>query len=532
MAQLPAPSVRLRIYSLPEGAEYVLDHTDADVVGGGVNGRYSQLGNRPLDFFFGTGIGQLSYDLLYETEYVTTFASTQRANAKSTWAATIMFPSTRRSEAQAVKSAIDPADNGSFAIWHISTADDDRLFVDRFLGGNLGDDLGVPNGPPAQQLYPLIPSTSELPGYVARGGGGPLLSAGLSAKANGDIELSIEGADWAQCLEETTHTQDHQLGVLVNGQIGLRQLITGILVENSTAPLSSISDIADRENFLGSQVVATALGTTSLAQLADSATVPTTVGQYTIIAAMRADAAATISTDIRWRSSAGRHSLLSEVTRLCERAGILFTMPLPIVYMFAPGNEDSPTQTWGPEDYFDADETSRRPNATGWVIHHSDYWRDWTYYTPDLEAVDEHGLILRHTTSPAYRPQSQDTDIVLDGCAPDTEASVEALHAELQAAAAVESIRAAETQTAKVDVRWGPGTRYGVDFQLGDTIRLTGGPSTRKGLVVREVSMALAADGRWNFQVGLGALVQLSPKLRGEYILNKNPQVLQSGTQA
>lgn len=524
MTGLPAPSLRLRVYKLPDDAEYVLDHTDTDVIEGGVNGKYSHLGNRPLDFFFGTGVGQLSYELLYETDYVTTFSATLRANAKSNWALTIMFPRERRAEALAVKQAIDPAENGSFAVWHLTTADDDALFVDRFLGGDIDNSLGAPGGDPVEQIYPLISSNNDLPGYVARGGGGPLLSAGLESKNNGDIELSVEGADWAQCLEETTHTRDHGLTGRIRGQLGLRRLLTALLVNNATSPLTSISENQLTTEYLGSQTLAIALGNSAdLSQIRSDATLPTTIGQYVIIAAMRADAASTINFLNNFHSLAGRHSVLAEVIRLCESAGVLFTMSLPIVYIFAPGSEDDPTQVWGPEDYFNVSEVSRRPNATGWVINHTDYWRDWTYYTPDLSAAFRHGLILRHTTSQAYKPQSQDMDIVMDGCAPDVRQSSLALNRELQAAAAVEAIRAAETQTAQVSVRWGPGTRYGVDFQLGDTIRLVGGPETSKGLVVREVSMALASDGRWNFQVGLGALVSLSPVLRGEYVLNPNP---------
>lgn len=285
---------------------------------------------------------------------------------------------------------------------------------------------------------------------------------------------------------------------------------------NSGSPISTIATINNPYSFDGRQIATIELGASNLTQT--STFFPTPIGVFSVIHAITQAGIAAVPSTYRVGTNRGSHTILREVQRLAEQAGLLFTAPVPIVLFFAPGDPLNPDRVWREEDYFSASVSSRRPSATGWITQHNDAWRDLTFYSPDIAAANEHGLILAHNTSIAPKPQSMDTDIVTDTNFPDKQASVNALFAILQAQNAAEAIRARETHQANVEVRWAAGTRYGIDFGLGDAIQLAGTPSTPRGLIVREVAIALDDSGRWSFQVGLGARSELAPALRGEYV--------------
>jgi len=240
--------------------------------------------------------------------------------------------------------------------------------------------------------------------------------------------------------------------------------------------------------------------------------------------------------------------MMREIQRLAENAGLIFTTNLPYIIFTTPGRRGF--INWEMGDWFPGYQFNFRhmkPRATAWIGTHTDALgdrgRSITVHIGDDTLINQYGEIQTSFVSTApillddaeatYNSGSSDfisgtyTDLFLadlnevimeNAWVASDSATIRHMVEQVHARA----IHERENWAANVELPWSPGTRYGIDWYLGDTIvpylhkqRLLPGVSS---MIVRSASIAVRPDGEIRFQAGLGSRADINPAWASQFL--------------
>lgn len=483
------PQVQVRILRLPEAATYS-PRTEAgrgQPYNGLPPGSYTYE-NRGLDYFFPNR--NLPYRLGFASQDAYEFRLVLKLNDICGWSYSQEFAADDPRLNQLLTAARAP---DSFIIWQITDETDDPDQIADYLGGNTE---GVAYTPTTNQhTYPAAltgPNT-----FAQRGGGGLITDVTPKLTASGTIQVTLDGTCWAQTLAETRQTRlDGKQRETTQPQ-GIWSLFADALWTNAEYTTDTIQS-GETELQHANQII-------------------TPIGKWLVQTTMTARAAIALQGDTdTYYEAAGQHNVLDTFQRLAEASGLIFRTGQPVILLDTPGAR---THTWRPQHVHTAEMSYHRPRATSIVTTHTDYARNWTIHSPIAPLEQQHGHIQRSQRSTAPRPESEAAAQTygLDGTDGDQE--IWRIIAEQVASTA---IREAAQYSAIAEMRWQPGTRYGLDWTIGDTARLNwtasvaNDPQLNPTTTIRQATITHTADGTTTITAGLGATSDLVPLTTAE----------------
>lgn len=553
----PKPSLQFKLFSIPSNVTYRDSHwngEDADIIAAftalgasrtGARNIYTYISGATMDYWLRAASGVDPYTLLAEIDDATTFSASLEMNEVSTWSVTKEFALGDPRSLALLQAASTP---GAWSAWHISTEDDSPEEIANFLQGTV---LNTP-APSANPLLfptsatPTFADEAGTPAFLARGGGGPVQQISVEITERSE-SITIAGTSWAKLLQQTVHLNDvfDPPTAVQGGASGFQQLVSDVLLANSEYALTQLTEdeIAKlgTDEYLADVKFRTDLGSAGI-EAATAFRTKTPVAIFTIISAVRASARTRLDAefpDTPFIDSKGgivkpgSHNLLRTFQRLAERTGLFFLDNMPLVLWDAP-----PTTTieWGPGDYFTASPRLYTPQATAWITSHVDQLRNWDVYTPDVDLIAAYGEIQASNLSTAVRALSAEADIFTEADIAPTDQlpgetaeeaarrfSGQIIIQQIKAQNAGLAISEANNISVGVDLKWNEGTRYGIDWKLGDRVRVISAsgmqfpdPDVDAGLEIRKVTIALAQGGQWSFKAGLGPRSNVLPGFRIE----------------
>lgn len=574
----PDPKLQFRVYKIPDGVSYrdgylnrpagaeyqrggTLDYPSKQTATftalaasrTGARDIYSYHPLRTVDYWIKRSETDETYDLLAENASVYTFSAELEINDVCTWAIEIDFP-IGSPEAARFAEAADSA--GAWSVWHITAQDDTPAGIGDFLEGDLFSGSVFQEG----ALFPTL-ANDDYPSFLNRGGGGPVMEVGVRTTERSE-RVSIKGTCWGKLLQQTVHRNeifDSALPTAAStGVDGFRLLVSQILQANSEYDIQALTtdELAklgseDEDEDPASRQFKIDLSEAGLST-SDITRIHTPIAIHTIIAAVTGDSSEGLVkhltdsySEIPFVSprggfiAPGSHSVLRSYQRLAETTDSFFGTGLPVILWRISEN----THDWDPSHYFDCDLKKFRPQATAWFSHHVDAGgpRDWIVYAPDLELVEDYGHIQAVNLSSAPRALGEEFELFTADDISDTDTRLGSplpTGAALQTAKAVlaknltgqyilYAIKAqnrglafseANRESADVDVKWSVGSRFGIDWGLGDRVNLTtpSGWSSSAAMQIRRVIISLGEDGRWSFKAGLGPRSTIKPGFRPE----------------
>lgn len=485
------PQIHFRILRLPAQATYIT-RTDprftpsADRYGMPA-GSYTYY-TRGLDHFYPER--NIPYRLGYTTNEAYEFRLVLKLNDICGWSYSQEFAPDDPRLTELLEAARAP---DAFMIWQLADETDDPATLTDYLGGSTA---GVAYDPAQDQhTYPAPPPGPNQ--FAQRGGGGLITDATIKITDSGTIQAQIDGTCWAQALAETRQTKLDGKQRADSQPHGIWSLFADALWRNAEYTTDTI--------------------TSGETELQANQRIITPIGKWLVQATLtqRAAAALTGDTDVYYET-AGQHNVLDTFQRLAETSGLIFRTGQPVILLDQPG---AATHTWRPQHVHTAEQTYHRPRATSIVTTHTDYARNWTIHSPIEPLHTSYGHIQTSQRSIAPRPETAATAQAYGLEGADGDQEIWRLIAEQVAATA---IREAAQYSAIAEMRWQPGSRYGLDWQLGDTAHLnytaslpndrTLNPAT----TIRQATITHTADGTTTITAGLGATSDLVPLTNAE----------------
>lgn len=455
---------------------------------------------------------------------------------------------------------------GTFCSWHLSEEGEEDIAGD-FLASDFSSFITYPSGSAIPALTDNLDPSGVVPSWVHRGGSGVVEDVDINFLGGGEAKVSVGATCWGKQLQQT-----------------LMRNVPDVLARNQTFPFSLVHlfyyqaeyrpaflrDLADEETeaeriaqvealgdpFRQGSALSLSLNTdrfdnsgvytggsplTPASFSADRNSV-SPVGRWLLVPLMT-QAARNYVDERYWGIDSGQQSLLRELQRLCETAGLVFMTGLPYIIIDVPGAR--PARVWDLNSLgaYQASVQHLAPQSSVWVINHADdlgvetggSGRNITLHFIDEGSVSDYGEIQTSLLSSAPRylndqvvpfvPGEQQTDI--EPAASDEELErnpfyysdlqlIELLQQQAFAAAVSET----ENFTANLDLPYRMGSRFGSDWRLGDLVRLNlGGQSlTDNALVVRQAGISINAEGEVRQQCVLGGRGDIQPQWFGQHL--------------
>ena len=503
----------LRIYRLPEGDLY-----DADLPASARGqwkhngGAYTYNGDKPLGYFF--DVSQL--ELIDEITEPNSLTAEFEATGISSWSMSQTYPP-RSDIAAYLLENVRPslADRPRvFAALKIITSDDPDTtdsFDDVLLGNvvsQVSDYSAANTDADGDTLY--VKGISAMPEWTRRGISGPVLECGWRPVEAG-IEITLRGGSAAWWAQATAQLAD-PIEIAVNP-------IAGLIAANATVTLPEFAEsLFGTANAAGNQDYQITLDD---AALADELIISAAALNCLVVSDE-----STGTTSTAPNLSAGGHNLLQTIQRITESKEKWLDGRTPILRVrdFG-GTEAAPKLVWDEADIYPntGGLNDRLPRATSFNSKQSDYRRNWNVFSSVPELVRSLGHIMMSNVSVAPKPQSFQDEPTWNSTA--TRASILSTSDQLilnyiKAQNKANALREADNLFGDFMVRWGDGSRVGLDFDLGDIVEVRFGGThdafstvrgTRRGLVIRKIVIALDGNRRWGVSVGLGALADVAP---------------------
>ena len=443
-----------------------------------------------------------------------------------------------------------------FAVMKAVSVDDEDTsddFEDILLANVIAQPSAVATGDAADGIVPPA-QVGDMPAWTRRGMSGIPLDISHSRDTDGQHKLYIRGADWLWALQSTTHHRDISdldlpaetlADVQQDRPVPLQKLLSWMLTANAVYTLSDLGvELYGTEGTQGTQTYRVELeprvgggaaspGTlpTSPAdsrrpaapnlsgqQAAGSSSIITPIGRH-CIGILAPQTASNINELV-----AGGHNTLQTLQRYVEANGKWLDGRGNLLRVRELGDETAPSVVWEAEDMYDPELSDSIPKATVILTKHPDWRRDWTIYSAVPHLTDVYGHIQQSNVSVAPKPQSYEEEPFYDPALSRSEviaAGDRLIINHIKAQNEAEALEAADNLSGTCMLRWGDGTRFGIDFDVGDAVELRLGQhdafSTRRGdrhgLIVRSVALAMDGNTRWGLTIGLGAKADIAPQL-------------------
>ena len=393
-------------------------------------------------------------------------------------------------------------DTEAFVAWYIETDDDDDdvSSLRSFMGGGLLGSITSVDSPVLPTVF--VPSNH----YARRGMSGPVDVARVSEFVDGSGLLEVSGYCWAKSLDETQHypdvnTPEQQVtpggsksayGNTVPATTRFRQTTLRVwmahIFRNASDLKATANSLSDAPTQLGRWLLRPA---------------------FTQAALNRMSELTENSEFVNYRSEPGPHSVLKTLQRIAARAGLVMHTAFPVIW-FDVGVSTAARSVFRREDFSSSTLSRRRPSANYITVTHPP---DGGSSVPlavtrqDSSSIARYGIIAQNLISNAPRRPTIGEDEEHDLSNADI---MELLEAQLADAA----IRGFAQEDGDIETRWLNGSRYGIDWNLGDTVECYVGGLQSDLLLVNSVAIRLDSGGDWSFRAGLGPTADLAPQIR------------------
>ena len=509
----PRPTLRLGFFKLPSTAVFV--PRTRTPVGTGNDQTFTVENTTAVAPRYAYGGGQFLDEIFTFHEVpliggqVTDFSANLRLNVGCDWQFSWQYDVTDPNEVAVAEAALDPS---AFCAWYIQTqdADDGVASLRGFMGGTIFDDIDV-------DVTPLI-STVFVPAnhYARRGMSGPVSTARASELADGKGLLEVTGKCWASALEETPHLPIAK-DVRQTGSPGMRPLDAYPVYTPMTSGTSSARRTAIR-SWMAHIFRNNSDLKDSASHISDS---PTQIGKWLLRpafteAALNEMANPSSGTQANFTYAPGPHSVLKTLQNIAARAGLVMHTTFPLIW-FDVGVASTAKVEFRNTDFASSTLTRRKPTANYFVIAHSDpVTQSETLGEPEkvLRVIREnatsaelYGLLTRtlQSTAPQRGIPQEGEDVAIS-----RDEMIELLSAQAEEAA----IRAFANEDGDIETGWRAGSRYGIDWNLGDTVKVYVGGLESDELLVNSVAIRMNSVGDWSFRAGLGSTADLAPQIR------------------
>ena len=408
-----------------------------------------------------------------------------------------------------------------FAAVKIVSADDADTsdnFDDLLLGNVISNPSDVAAGDAAEALKPE--ALGEMPAWTRRGMSGPVMDVNWGLVENG-IELHLRGGSWLFYLQATAHHRD-------TTDLSIEPSDWATILSSTLTANASYTIAEFAENLLGTDDVE---GTTSLQISLDQDNVGSTeivsgVGLHSLVVASELTASVGDPTLF----AKGGHNLLQTIQRGVEsqEAWLDGRTNLWRVRPFG-GTETAPKLVWDAADMIRPRLSDTIPKAVGFLTRQNDYRRNWVIYAYIQELTEIYGHIQKANVSVAPKPQGFTAEPTWNAQSVRSailQTSDRLILNHIRAQNKAEALAEADNLSGTCMLRWGDGTRFGIDFDIGDIVEVRLGSNDafssvrgmRRGLVIRKVSIALDGNKRWGVSVGLGALADVAPAFNPDQV--------------
>ena len=357
----------------------------------------------------------------------------------------------------------------------------------------------------------LVPgAVGALPEWVKRGMSGVGIDVSWS-RVQGGVRISIRGVSALWWLQATAHLRE----AAASEGGSWEELLSATLTANASYTIADFAEtLFGGPDAEGNQEYKISLDETALPDEA----IVSPVGLQSLIITDETTGEQGDPTLL----SRGGHNLLQTFQRATESREKWLDGSTNILRVrdFG-GTEEQPKLVWDADDFYGEPKLSDRiPRATAFTASHPDYRRNWQVYSavPHLAAI--YGHIQKSIVSIAPKPQSfadEPTWIAAAARAAILRTSDELILNHIKAQAKAEALAEADNLYGSGMLRWHDGTRFAIDFFVGDIIEVRLGRQdafssvrgSRRGLVVRKVAIALDGNRRWGVSVGFGALADV-----------------------
>ena len=510
----PRPRLKLGFFKLPDNATYVPRTRTAMGTG---DEEVTVLANASGNAAPSYAWSQLPYQFLDDIftfhevpligGQITDFSATLRLNQGCDWRFSWEYDVNNPNHTAIVAAASDPA---AFCAWYIQTEDDDDDVVSLrgFMGGGVLSSI-------TSETSPILP-TVFVPNdhYARRGMSGPVDIARATETANGTGLLEVSGGCWASALATTLDTP-------AVPRVSPPVQKTAYIPTNipTTAARRQVSIRAWMAHIFRDS---SDLKATATPQWMSNA--PTQIGRWLLRPAFTQAALDRMSeltnpngSRVNYRYESGPHSVLKNLQKIAARAGLVMHTTFPIIW-FDAGVSTTADAVFRSTDFASSTLSRRKPTANYFTATHSDpVSRDSTHgvtggtitvVRQDAASIARYGLIARTLTSTAPQrplPETEDESVAI---------SNDEIEELLEAQVADAVIRAFTNEDGDIETRWLAGSRYGIDWNLGSTVRAYVGGLISDLLLVNSVAIRLDSSGDWSFRAGLGSTADLAPQIR------------------
>ena len=512
---MAAPEFRavLRIYRIPDGDHYGAALPAAARGAWKHNGTATRYNaDKTLGFYF----SESQLELIDEITEPDTLTYEETATDICTFSATITYPH-NSDIAEWLLANIRPSlaeRPRNFIVLKIISADDDDT-SDDIADPLLGDVIASqPIAASNSVIVPSVPAGGlNMPSWTKRGMSGTALDIDWGPTERG-IQIHLRGGSWLWWAQATSHIRDAS-------DIGFEpatwgQALSALMTANSSYTIPEFAEavfgspdaagtaeysIEIEDAVLASEEIVSPVGLNSLLLVDETSG----LGDPAVL-------------------TAGAHNLLETIQRTTESRQLWLDGSTNIFRLreFG-GTEENPKLVWDADDFFGRPRLSDRiPQATSFLASQSDYRRNWRIYAFAQRLAQVYGHVQKSLVSMAPKPQSFADEITW---------TAEAARAAILRTADKATLNHIKAQTLAMALseadnvfgfgmlRWGDGTRFGIDFGVGDIVEVRLGGSdalssvrgSRRGLVVRKVAFALDGNRRWGVRVGFGALADVAP---------------------
>lgn len=442
---------------------------------------------------------------------------------------------------------------GAFSVWHLSVPEE-RDIIDNFLGGRgFGNLITFTEGFPG--FIGGADVMAAVPSWTQRGAGGLIQDVTVELTGEEEIEIKIRCACWGKNLQETIVRAGLNDAI---DRTNFQAVIWDLFLQNSDYEPALLRNLEEGEteaerresirnlgNFSRTNgVFPVSLSDTSIAE---NYRAVSSLGKWCVSPYLTPAAEAhTSALEQRWEVNTGNHTMLREIQRLAENAGLLFSTALPYILFFRPGPRGAIIWDIGKQfPGYRAQFRHLKPRASAWLGTHTDNLgggRNISVHITDNTLVNNYGeiqtsflstapIILSDDASPYPSSEETTTSLTLPGVGPvptgqDTNIWRDADYATIRHMIEQVNARAIherENWSGNMEFPWTSGYRYGIDWYLGDVINpqlfnvpLTGSNSTFA--IVRSASIAIRQDGEIRCQAGLGSRADINPQWADQFL--------------
>ena len=398
----------------------------------------------------------------------------------------------------------------NFVVLKIISSDDDDT-SDDIADPLLGDVIASAPVDVSDGAVLTPGAVGRLPDWVKRGMSGVAMDVDWSP-VQGGIRIHLRGVSWLWWTQATAHLRE------AASQTGTwEELLAGTLTANASYTIMDFAEtLFGGPDAEGSQEYKISLDESALPDEA----IVSPVGLHSLVITDETTGDTTTPSLL----GRGSHNMLQTLQRATESREKWLDGSTNIFRIrdFG-GTEEQPKLVWDAADFFGEPKLSDRiPRATAFSASHPDYRRNWQVYSavPHLAAI--YGHIQKSIVSIAPKPQSfadEPTWTAAAARAAILRTSDELILNHIKAQAKAEALAEADNLYGSGMLRWHDGTKFAIDFFVGDIIEVRFGDhdafssvrGSRRGLVVRKVALALDGNRRWGINVGFGALADIAP---------------------